>query len=583
MGQLSSRKGAPALNKDVSQKVDDLDLVRKLLLGEELKRLNQLQERINDPKLLAQDLSQALPEAVIIRSRKDRQLREALSPTIGDVLKDSVQKNPTALADAIFPAMGPAIRKSITSTIRHMVQSLSRTIDQSFSWRGLKWRLEALRKKKSFSEVVLLHTLIYRVEHVFLIHKKTGLLLQHVSTDAPVTKEVDMVSSMLTAIQDFVQDSLELQKDEGIETMHVGDFTVYIENGSLALLASVVRGNPSQELRDLFKETLETIHLEQAVSLESFDGDTGPFVLLRPLLEDCLKTQYKSKRKKTSFLTWAVVGTLIIIAGSLAFFSIWDSIRWKGFLARLDQEPGITITAVKKSEGQRVVFGLRDPLAADPKEILQEKRVNPDKVRFQLEPYYAYWPEFILKRAKKLLQSPETVSLRVEQGVLYLSGSASQLWIEEARKLAQNIPGVVSIQDSDLKAIEYEQYNESKRAVESKIILYRFETIQLVTGQREKLDELVHAVEQFLHFSSDLGQDVRLEVIGHASREGSEEFNLTLSWDRARHVFCYLISKGIPPYIFALKGVGTNQPIREELTVNDRRYNRSVNIKAILE
>ncbi len=118
-----------------------LDEVRDLLVGPELEQLNKLQNRIENPKKLAKDLSRALPEAIFLRSKQDNQLNRALTPTVEKVLKDSVEKNPKSLADAIFPAMGPAIRKSIISIVRNMVQSLSQTIDQSFSWKGLKWRI----------------------------------------------------------------------------------------------------------------------------------------------------------------------------------------------------------------------------------------------------------------------------------------------------------------------------------------------------------------------------------------------------------------------------------------------------------
>ena len=67
--------------------------------------------------------------------------------------------------------------------------------------------MTAWRTGKSFAEVVLLNTLVYRVEQVFLIHAQTGLLLQHVVADAVTAQDADMVSGMLTAIRDFARDS----------------------------------------------------------------------------------------------------------------------------------------------------------------------------------------------------------------------------------------------------------------------------------------------------------------------------------------------------------------------------------------
>ena len=55
--------------------------------------------------------------------------------------------------------------------------------------RSLKWRFEAWRTGRPFAEIVLLKTLVYRVDQVFLIHKETGLLLQHVVADEVRAKD----------------------------------------------------------------------------------------------------------------------------------------------------------------------------------------------------------------------------------------------------------------------------------------------------------------------------------------------------------------------------------------------------------
>ena len=61
-----------------------------------------------------------------------------------------------------------------------------------------------------------------------------------------------MVSGMLTAIQDFVQYSFDPQSEQALNTIHVGDLTVIIEQGPLAVLAGVVRGNTQKRAeRDL--------------------------------------------------------------------------------------------------------------------------------------------------------------------------------------------------------------------------------------------------------------------------------------------------------------------------------------------
>ncbi len=86
-----------------------------------------------------------------------------------------------------------------------------------------------------------------------------------------------MVSGMLTAIQDFVRDSFTTRQGEQLETLQVGELTVWIEQGPQAILAGVIRGNAPQQLREVFQETLERIHLQYGTALKEFSGDAAPF------------------------------------------------------------------------------------------------------------------------------------------------------------------------------------------------------------------------------------------------------------------------------------------------------------------
>ena len=91
----------------------------------------------------------------------------------------------------------------------------------------MQWRWEALRTGRPYAEIVVLRSLLYRVEQVFLIHRESGLLLQHVAARVRrrrlETKDPEMVSGMLTAIQDFVHDSVSGTEGENLETIRMGD------------------------------------------------------------------------------------------------------------------------------------------------------------------------------------------------------------------------------------------------------------------------------------------------------------------------------------------------------------------------
>ena len=139
--------------------------LRELILAPEQEALERLQHRVDDPISRTEDVGSVVAEAIQLRRSQggDDALSSALTPTIETALRESVRKDPGTLAGALFPVMGPAIRRSILETLRAFLESFNQVLDQSLSLKGLKWRLEALSSVRSFTEVALLHSLVFRV------------------------------------------------------------------------------------------------------------------------------------------------------------------------------------------------------------------------------------------------------------------------------------------------------------------------------------------------------------------------------------------------------------------------------------
>jgi outer membrane protein OmpA-like peptidoglycan-associated protein len=561
---------------------ENLVELRRLLLGPWQTELSRLKQRLDDPRLHAREVGGILPDAIVLRSGQDARLTTALAPTVEEILKASVKRDPRTLVNALFPVMGPAIRKAIFETVKRMIQSFDQIIGQSFSWQGLKWRAEAFRAGKSFGEVALRHSLLYQVEQVFLIHKETGLLLQHVVTEWAAAQEPDMVSGMLTAIQDFVHDSFRTEREDTLDAVQVGELTIWIEQGPLAVIAGVIRGNPPEELRLLFEEALENIHLEQTQALESFKGDAAPFEAARHYLDSCLRAQYKPGKQKVSPLSLVILGALVVILGLWSFYSVQSNLRWAAFLKKLSADPGVVIIEAGKRDGMRFISGLRDPLATDPSDLLKEAKIDPKQVIFRWEPYYALNDRFILMRAKQLLNPPATVFLKFENGVLSVEGSASHQWIREFRGRPPAIPGIMRFQGNDLIDQDLEELAAAKTGLEKTVIRFETNTTRLLPDQIEKLGDLVAQTQRLQFLSMLVGVGLHIEVVGHADASGLEAENLKLSQKRADEILSLLLSKGIDPAILTAVGVGSKQPVRQELSEQDRGFNRSATFRTIL-
>jgi OOP family OmpA-OmpF porin len=71
---------------------------------------------------------------------------------------------------------------------------------------------------------------------------------------------------------------------------------------------------------------------------------------------------------------------------------------------------------------------------------------------------------------------------------------------------------------------------------------------------------------------------VQFNLDGYASIEGTEEYNVTLSQDRANSVKTYLVNSGVSSGQLTAKGHGTANPVGDNSTEAGRILNRRVEI-----
>ena len=432
----------------------EFEYLRELLLSPERRRLAAIEAQLSSKKsAFARDVARILPEAIRQRTANDDTLSQELAPIIHQSLIRFVEQDAEALADTLYPIMGPAIRTSISDALRRMVQNFNDVIDRTLSWQSFGWRIEALRTGQSFGQVVLMRTLLYRVEQAFFVEHSSGLLLGHTAVDG-VEEDADMISAMLAVVRDYVQDSFQ-KGTEDIGSLHsiaVGDLTVWVEQGRRAILALVIRGNPPANLRKLQTMALERFEGVNAESLRSFDGDIATLRDVDDILEGCLLQQQAVAKRpaKTPFiLTAAVVVLGLMFWGGLALRDAW---RRDDFLRALRIAPGVQVTDVFTADGLWHVHGLRDPAALDPTQLLAEMPIEAASTELHFEPYDTLEPAFVLDRARRVLQPPSGVeiSYQAESRTLLIQGRATRDWANEARLIARGLSGVEAIDDDGL-------------------------------------------------------------------------------------------------------------------------------------
>jgi outer membrane protein OmpA-like peptidoglycan-associated protein len=414
-----------------------METLRQLLVGREISELSRVTHLLDEPEQLAAAVGGVLPSAAA-RARH-AQLGEALAPAVERAVQRSIQKSPRTLTDILYPVFLPAIRKSIGEKIDQTFQSLNETLRHIFTWHGLKWRFEAWRTGASFSEVVLKHSLVYRVEHVFLINRNSGLLIAHVTADNATSEDPQLISSMLSAIQDFVKDSFNEKEQSGLDTIRFGELRLWSEVGPFATLVAVIRGNPPEELHEIFRDVLFRIHDECSQALEQFDGDSSQLAGIESQLQTCVELKQEDSNQGFPWLVVAAVLLVLIPTGGWFLLSWQSGQRWQAYVSRLSTQPGIIVAEQKVRDGQFYIAGLRDPLAADPQSLLSGTQVDPARVHSHWQFYQSLEPEFVLKRLTASLAPPKSVRLSIVENRIVAEGEAPDTWIDRARAAARQL------------------------------------------------------------------------------------------------------------------------------------------------
>ncbi|MER9584439.1 OmpA family protein [Mesorhizobium sp. M0276] len=414
-----------------------METLRQLLVSREISELSRVTHLLDEPEQLAAAVGDVLSNAAA--RAPHAQLGEALAPAVERAVQRSIQKSPGTLTDILYPVFLPAIRKSIGEKIDQTFQSLNETLRHIFTWHGLKWRFESWRTGASFSEVVLKHSLIYRVEHVFLINRNSGLLIAHVTADNATSEDPQLISSMLSAIQDFVKDSFNEKEQSGLDTIRFGDLRLWSEVGPFATLVSVIRGNPPEELHEIVRDVLLRIHDECSQALEQFDGDSSQLAGIEAQLQTCVELKQEESNQGFPWLVVAAALLILIPAGGWFFLSWQSGQRWQAYVSRLETQPGIIVAEQKMRGGQFYIAGLRDPLGADPQSLLSGTQVDPARVHSQWQLYQSLEPEFVLKRLTASLYPPDTVRLSIVNDRIVAEGEAPDTWIDRARAAARQL------------------------------------------------------------------------------------------------------------------------------------------------
>lgn len=529
-------------NENVQEHADGhsdaaLEALRQLLLQPEQEQLQHLQQALRDPRSLRAPLRQALPEVMAELIQRDRVFARLLQDITERNMHNAIAQNPQAFAEIVLPSLRVAVQRLVWSMLSSTLQSINESLENSLN---VRWRFEAWRSGRSFAEVVLAHSFVYRVEQVFLIHKHNGLLLTQASLEDIPHQDADLISAMLSAVRDFIQDSFGSHENDGLNVVRMGELTLLIEEGSQAVLAAVVRGVVSEQLQVHLQDMLALIHMQQRQQLRRFvhEGDASGFAVLEPLLQSCLQSTRKSRPKRR--FPWPLFGLallLVLLLGWALGYEWQQRQQWQAYVQRVHSTPGLVISRAQRNWRSQQLEGLRDPLAPDPDAWLAEYGLSAARLQRQWHAYQSLEPSLVLQRARLLLESPDTLELSLSQEVLGVQGVASQAWLQERLPLARSLAGIRAL---DNRTISSEALRTQAQQLEANTVAFASGTAEFAPGQAGVLATLYETLDDLTALARQA--DIRLDIAvqGFAGAVGDVSFQQSISQERAEALLALL-------------------------------------------
>ena len=548
-----------------------LSELRRIITGldeEDLSRLNNL---IKDPDAFSDHIMNFLPLSIKKLISSNQISLNDIVPFIEQAIQTSIESNPQKFANILYPVMMPAIRKAVAEDIKRMLDTISSTVDNSFSLKRIGWRFQSVFSGKSYGEIVLSHAYVYRVREVFLIHRGTGLLLKNVTDEKRgISQNADMVSSMLTAIKDFVQDSFTVDNSESdLSTIQMGEYTIWIEQGPFAIAAAIIEGRPPEELKVVLKEAIEAIHINFNHELNSFDGDTSLFDNSSRFLSNCIKQQKKQEKKKKPVASILLLLIVLFALGYWIYIGIDRSIRFSHFTERIKNQPGLVITNTYKDYGKHVIVGLKDPLAESPYTYSEQYGFNYSNLNLMFKPYISLDSSIVIKRALKVLKNTNPKDLSYVNDTLFIKGTFSQRQADSIGAIALRIPGINFIsfehilqKDTNIKKVNQHIFN-----IEKYFFTFKYNSTILDSLQKIEFNQLIKDIKHVYSFNFNQDSVPVIVVIAHTNKTGNAEANKLVAFKRAKKFIDFMVAEDIPietlvPTVSFIQESNDNYPVR---------------------
>ena len=534
-------KDEPSVRDASSQ--DAFEKLKAILLEPDQRKIRQLEKelialrnRFEDKEKFLQALEPVIIKALdekIAASREE--MAKALAPVMGPAIKKQITEAQDEIVDALYPVIGATIRKSVTEAMKNLARTVNEKVDKALSFHFLFQKMKARFSGVSEADLLLKETLPFHIHEIFFIHHDSGLLIEHLSGNKPLSTDgQDMIAGMLTAIRDFASNAFKTDTEQDVNEIQYNDFQIILESGRKFYLAVVISGIPHKRFYSLLHKVTRDINKKYAKPLRSFEGDTAEFSGVRTILQKLIdvfepgRVDEPEERKPRGLLYLA--GLVVLI---LAIYFGWF----------YRPQPDLPATPEK----QRAVIG--HPIDFQKFINAVNKNAGTDFDAGNAPFKLIYEPQYLIIKGTV---PTETIRRQVSTVAAEMS----------------DFPVIINELEIEQKQIPSQAL---KKRIEQRALYFDKGKTALTAQHKTRLDSIASWLMK-INFK-------HLTIRGHSDSSGSEAVNNMVSRQRARSVYRYLIKKGVKPEKLSVTALGSTQPLDSNTTLAGQAKNRRVELR----
>ncbi len=328
---------------------------------------------------------------------------------------------------------------------------------------------------------------------------------------------------------------------------------------------------PPDGLREVLEQRLESIH----AGIEGIDTLASEHVAAVDLdLTELARSSAPERDAKRRPSYWPALILVALAISALGWYGLrewrWQS-RVDALRGILAAHPGFVLTGLDARGGVLAIRGLIDADADPIASRLAEAEIVGIEPAYTLSGYVSTDDAIVVRRTRRLLDAPSSVTVEAHSGQLRLGGSAPAAWIAGARERAGWVPGVREVvfgTADEIDPVAVARAGLVDLAERLAGLRVRFvRDAESLPGNEATVAAIIIGLHEAIELADRAGVGIRVDVIGCNDAPGSDEINADMRRSRALWLRDALLAGGVPsellrPIDAQVEPVGANMKFR---------------------